>query len=91
MILLLSHSSSVKSVASNGSRSSWGGQVKFLWAKANLFITEIKGGLVLKNSSNIRKDEHMNVVVVLERLFLLGLINEYEYSKALTIANRISS
>ena len=68
-----------------------GGQVKFLWAKANLFITEIKGGLVLKNSSNIRKDEHMNVVVVLERLFLLGLINEYEYSKALTISNRISS
>ena len=68
-----------------------GGQVKFLWANANLFINEIKGGLVLKNSSNIRKDEHMNVVVVLERLFLLGLINEYEYSKALTIANSISS
>ena len=90
MILLLSHSSSVKSVASNGSRSS-GRQVKFLWAKANLFIAIIKGGLVLKNSSNIRKDEHMNVVVVLERLFVLGLINEYEYSKALTIANNISS
>ena len=48
------------------------GQVKFLWAKANLFINEIKGGLVLKNSSNIRKDEHMNVVVVLERLFVFN-------------------
>ena len=45
----------------------------------------------MKNNSNIRKDEHMNVVVVLERLFVLGLINEYEYSKALTIANSISS
>ena len=67
------------------------GQVKFLWAKANLFINEIKGGLVLKNNSNIRKDEHMNVVVVLEKLFVLGLINEYEYSKALTLANRFSS
>jgi len=67
------------------------GQVKFLWAKSNLFIAIIKGGLVLKNYSNIRKDEHMNVVVVLERLFVLGLINEYEYSKALTLANRFSS
>ena len=67
------------------------GQVKFLWANASLFIAIIKGGLVLKNNSNIRKDEHMNVVVVLERLFVLGLINEYEYSKALTLANRFSS
>ena len=45
----------------------------------------------MKNNSNIRKDEHMNVVVVLEKLFVLGLINEYEYSKALTLANRFSS
>ena len=45
----------------------------------------------MKNNSNIRKDEHMNVVVVLERLFVLGLINEYEYSKSLALANRFSS
>lgn len=45
----------------------------------------------MKNNSNIRKDEHMNVVVVLEKLFVLGLINEYEYSKALALTNRFSS
>ena len=90
MILLLSHSSSVKSVASNGSRSS-GGTGEIPMGKVQSVYSNNKGGLVLKNYSNIRKDEHINVVVVLEKLFVLGLINEYEYSKALTLANRFSS